>query len=65
MQTTRWNRRRLGIAAFILLGMYVVFSASYNKYEIDGTVRNASPEKVWDFVADFNNMKLLNPTMWV
>lgn len=63
MQTTRWNTKRISIAAVILLGVYVVFSASYNKHELEGTVHNIKPEKVWDFVADFGNMKLLNPTM--
>lgn len=48
-----------------LLVLYLIFSSGYHKYEIDGIIRNTRPEDVWNFVADFNKMKLLNPTMYV
>lgn len=63
MQTTRWNIKRLSILCIALLGLYVVFSASNNKYEVDTVIRHTKPDKVWEFVADFSKMKLLNPTM--
>lgn len=63
MQTTRWNIKRLSIVFIALLGLYVIFSASNNKYEVDAIIKYTKPEKVWEFVADFSKMKLLNPTM--
>jgi len=44
--------------------LYVfVFSGGYHKYQIDGVIGNTRPERVWEYVADFNKMRLLNPTM--
>lgn len=63
MQTTRWNRRRCSIAAFSLLVLYWLFSASNNTYESDVTIKNVRPEIAWEYVADFHKMRLLNPTM--
>lgn len=63
MQTTRWNIKRISIVIVVLVGLYVMFSASSNKYEVDAVIKNTKPEKVWEFVADFSKMKLLNPTM--
>lgn len=63
MQTTRWNKRRLGIVSIGTLVFYLVFSASNNRYEADVTIKNVDPKVVWDFVADFSKMRLLNPTM--
>lgn len=63
MQTTRWNIKRLSIVCIGILALYVIFSASNNKYEVDAIIKHTKPEKVWEFVADFSKMKLLNPTM--
>lgn len=63
MQRTRWNKKRIFIVIAFLLVIYVAFSSTYNKYEIDGTIPNTKPELVWDFVADFDKMRKLNPTM--
>lgn len=63
MQTTRWNIKRLSIVCIGILGLYVIFSASNNKYEVDAIIKHTKPEQVWEFVADFSKMKLLNPTM--
>lgn len=63
MQTTRWNKRRLGIVSISILAFYIIFSASNNRYETDVTIKNVDPKEVWNFVADFSKMRLLNPTM--
>lgn len=65
MHTTRWDRRRCSILACSLLVLYWLFSAGNNTYESDVTIKNVKPEIVWEYVADFHKMKLLNPTMWV
>lgn len=63
MQTRRWNKRQLSILGIGLLVFYFIFSASRNTYEDDVIIKNTKPELVWEFVADFHKMHLLNPTM--
>lgn len=63
MQTRRWNKRHLSIFGIGLLIFYLIFSASRNTYESDVIIRNTKPELVWEYVADFHKMHLLNPTM--
>lgn len=63
MQITRWNNRRISIAAGAILVFYLMFSASWNTYQADVIIKNTNPELVWEYVADFDKMRLLNPTM--
>lgn len=63
MPTTRWNRRRLIIFSVCLLIVYWIFSASRNTYTSEVTIRNTKPEVAWEYVADFQKMRSLNPTM--
>lgn len=62
---TRYTKRKLIVYGIALLVVYAIFSSGYNKHRSETTIVNAKPEKVWEFVADFSKMKLLNPTMWV
>ncbi|EDW78909.1 uncharacterized protein Dwil_GK11439 [Drosophila willistoni] len=60
----RFNIRRISVFFTLGLLFYVlVISGSYYEYQIGGTISNARPEKVWEYVADFNKMRLLNPTI--
>lgn len=60
----RWNLKRASVILSAALLLYVlVFSSGYQKYQIEGIIDRAQPEKVWEYVADFNKMRLLNPTM--
>lgn len=59
----RCNIKSASIAVTLLLGIYLIFSSGYHKYEIDGVIENTKPEDVWNYVADFGKMRLLNPTM--
>lgn len=63
MQTRRWNKRHLSALGIGLLIVCFIFSASRNTYESDVIIRNTKPESVWEYVADFHKMHLLNPTM--
>lgn len=63
MQIRRWNKRQFFGLAGGLLVFYLIFSASRNSYESDVIVKNVKPEVVWEYVADFHKMRLLNPTM--
>jgi len=63
MQHTRWNKKRVILFVLSLLILYTIFSSGYNKYQLDASFKNTKPEEVWEFVADFSKMRLLNPTM--
>lgn len=63
MQTRRWNKRHLSILGGGILLFYMIFSASRNSFETDIIIKNTKPELVWEYVADFHKMLLLNPTM--
>ncbi|KAM8709893.1 hypothetical protein ACLKA7_016661 [Drosophila subpalustris] len=59
-----WNLKRVSLLFSAVLLLYVfVFSGGYHKYQIDGVIGNTGPERVWEYVADFNKMRLLNPTI--
>ncbi|XP_059607855.1 uncharacterized protein LOC132255735 [Phlebotomus argentipes] len=60
---TRCNKRKLILYGIVFLVVYAIFSSSYNEHRSETTIANAKPEKVWEFVADFSKMKLLNPTI--
>lgn len=46
-----------------LLLLYWIFSASRNTYKAEEIIKSTKPEHVWEYVADFHKMRLLNPTM--
>ncbi|GAB0098927.1 uncharacterized protein DMENIID0001_147370 [Sergentomyia squamirostris] len=60
---TRSNKRKLIVYGIIFLLAYVIFSSGYNDYRSETTIAGAKPEQVWEYVADFSKMKLLNPTI--
>uniref|UniRef100_A0A1B0GLK9 Uncharacterized protein n=1 Tax=Lutzomyia longipalpis TaxID=7200 RepID=A0A1B0GLK9_LUTLO len=60
---TRANKRKLVLYGIILLIAYAIFSSGYSSHRSETTIANAKPEDVWEFVADFSKMKLLNPTI--
>lgn len=63
MHATRWNKKRVITIVVAVLVLYTIFSSGYNKYAVDVTINNAHPESVWEYIADFSKMRLLNPTM--
>lgn len=65
MKRHRLNIKNISVAVVILLGIYLVFSSGYHDYKSDGIIKNTKPEEVWNYVADFSKMRLLNPSMYV
>ena len=63
MQRLRWNKQRVLIVIGILFALYMLFSSSYSEYKVAIKIPNTKPKAVWEYVSDFNNMRLLNPTM--
>lgn len=64
MHPIRWNKRRLVSVALSGIVLYLILSAKYNNFTAEIVIKNQKPEDVWNFVADFSKMKLLNPTMY-
>lgn len=62
MTRIRWQSRK---TFGILLGVLILyFTIRVRKYEHKTSVSlNVHPNEAWEFVADFSNMKYLNPTI--
>lgn len=65
MKRHRLNIKNISVTIILLLGIYMVLSSGYHNYESDGLIKNTKPEDVWNYVADFSKMRLLNPSMYV
>lgn len=63
MKVTHWNRRRVLIAAVGLTVFCWLFTASHHTHEDFVTIKNTKAKEIWEYVADFQNMQILNPTM--
>jgi hypothetical protein len=63
MNISRWNKKRLGLLAIVVVTFYLTLSARTSTYQVDTVIYDISPEDVWEYVADFSKMKLLNPLM--
>lgn len=59
-----WKFRNLTYIFLAILIFYVFFVyKKVHHVKVDAIIKNTKPESVWEFVADFSNMKKLNPTM--
>ncbi|KFB48233.1 AGAP005820-PA-like protein [Anopheles sinensis] len=59
----RWAKRRVLVASIGAIVLYYFLSSSYQKYQISTVIPRTKPEDVWEFVADFSQMRKLNPTI--
>nr|XP_050856792.1 uncharacterized protein LOC127066748 [Vespula vulgaris] len=58
----KWKTKNIVYTIIIIFTFYYLFiHKKTNRTQIVGIVNNTHPIYVWDFVADFSNMKLLNP----
>ncbi|XP_044764417.1 uncharacterized protein LOC123320979 [Coccinella septempunctata] len=63
MTRTRWKFARIiGIIAASIL-LYLLLGVKTYLYKASVFLPNAHPNEVWEYVADFSNMKYLNPTI--
>lgn len=56
------NRKYITLLGVLFLA-YTLFGCGRYDYDHSGVIKNTPVEDVWNFVADFNQMKRLNPTM--
>lgn len=57
------NRKNVGLICLGLVAILILFSSGSKRYEIEAIIKNAKAEDVWNYVADFSKMRILNPTM--
>lgn len=60
-----WRKRKLFYAIAFAFFLYLVIRIKTYEYKTEIILPEAKPADVWEFMADFSNMKKLNPTMWV
>ncbi|CAK9795399.1 hypothetical protein ANTQUA_LOCUS330 [Anthophora quadrimaculata] len=60
----KWKTKNVLYASLTLLIFYALFIYK-QKHQVlfEGIVKDSNPMHVWEFVADFSNMKKLNPTI--
>lgn len=62
----RWKTRNVLYTSLTLLIFYIFFVYKKKHHILfEGIIKNSNPIHIWEFVADFSNMKKLNPTMYV
>ncbi|XP_033332123.1 uncharacterized protein LOC117223748 [Megalopta genalis] len=60
----RWKTRNVLYSALMLFVFYILFIYKKKSQVIfEGIIQNSNPIHVWEYVADFSNMKKLNPTI--
>lgn len=62
----KWKTRNVLYTSLTFFILYVFFIYK-KKHQVmfEAIIRDSNPIYVWEFVADFSNMKKLNPTMYV
>uniref|UniRef100_A0A069DNY1 Uncharacterized protein n=1 Tax=Panstrongylus megistus TaxID=65343 RepID=A0A069DNY1_9HEMI len=58
-----WGRKKYSLMCLIALLAYTMIVPKEYNIEFDSTINGVKPAEVWEYVADFNNMKFLNPTI--
>lgn len=63
MRRISWKSKRIGIICFVIFIVYLCLRLTKQTISTSAVFSNTKPVDVWEFVADFSNMKSLNPTM--
>lgn len=63
MSPLHWKTQRVVGFIFAILFVYLSVRIKTYNYKAAVTLERTHPSDVWEFVADFSNMKYLNPTM--
>lgn len=63
MSRIRWKSARVFCIIIASALLYLLLGIKTYQYKASVFLPNAHPNQVWEYVADFSNMKYLNPTM--
>ncbi|XP_022910000.1 uncharacterized protein [Onthophagus taurus] len=63
MRNFHWKKRNVSYIITIFLALYLFFRRKTYEHEETLLLEKIKPVDVWEYVADFSNMKDLNPTI--
>lgn len=63
MRSVDWKKRKVLILITCVLILYICIRIKSYQHKMEIILPDAKPADVWEFMADFSNMKKLNPTM--
>lgn len=59
----RQSKRKYVVGICAVVFVYLFLFSRYQTFEYQEVIKGTKPETVWEYVADFSKMKLLNPTI--
>ncbi|XP_054258235.1 uncharacterized protein LOC128983099 [Macrosteles quadrilineatus] len=60
---TVWSKKNVILGCIVGFILWLMLRKQQYRAKFDALVRNSKPIEVWEYVADFSNMKRLNPTI--
>lgn len=63
MQKFNWRKRPLIYILLCTVTLYLFLRVRRSEHEASVILLKVQPMEVWEYVADFSNMKQLNPTL--
>lgn len=63
MSPLQWKTKRVAGIVVGLIFVYLLIRVKYYNYKASVVLEHTQASDVWEFVADFSNMKYLNPTV--
>lgn len=60
---TIWMKRKLIFGSILGIFLWLLFRNKNYTIKFEAIIEKTKPIEVWEYVADFSNMKKLNPTM--
>ncbi|XP_071452309.1 uncharacterized protein [Hetaerina americana] len=63
MRTHRWHKKKIALVCIAGVILFLLARTRRNVIEFEFLVNQSDPMIVWEYVADFSNMKHLNPTI--
>lgn len=59
----RWYKKRVVCVCLLSVLLYLIVKTRMHDVAFEVVIPNSKPEYIWDFVADFSNLKKLYPNM--
>lgn len=63
MKLVWFRKNKFQLVAIVAIVLYLVCKKTSYDYSASVVIAKVHPVDTWEFVADFSNMKFLNPTM--
>lgn len=64
LNPVKWKTKTLAYVILGTISLYKFFIYKRTHHlTFEAVIKNSKPQQVWEFVADFSNMKKLNPSL--